>query len=58
MLTIGQRFSNVDFISWKAAVVFEVTTPIRVGYLGIDFLWDSSNKPSDFNLAFKSSKAC
>jgi len=46
----------LDIISLIAAPVLAVITPILVGYLGISFLWASSNKSSLANLFFNFSK--
>ena len=57
IFAIGYLLFNVEIISFIAAPVLAVTTPILVGYLGISFLYFLSNKPSLANFSFNYSKA-
>ena len=48
----GQRLSMVVIMSWMAAPVWAVTTPIFLGNLGIGFLCSSLKYPSFSSLFF------
>ena len=54
---MGQRRRRTLQMSWNAAAVGDVTTPMRFGYAGSGFFRAGSKSPSFESFSFSCSKA-